>query len=293
MSAIATGSPSIGSGILTHKDKRQKIDSLSFDPSSNEIHSHIDEHRKSQKKVNLDVPLTQPQRATLMRPPWINTKSNTDSERIIHKNSAEVKNFHGLEHVRNLSDEQKDASEWVNSIGTSKSQIFEPSKSNGTDKSNGSSNSSSSSSSLSSITLQQGLSSSTLQNKENCANINAEEKLDDKAKASSIEIDGDTMCTLQHIFPSEVVSETVTLSTYAPSVVVSPLGSSCKPNLIGLLSSDKGLLVVGFLLYYMLYEHQYCLVKLQLSLTKIIIIGKNANHHLIIDNCSTVKYKVQ
>jgi hypothetical protein len=241
-SAIATGSTNTGD--LMQKDKRQRIVCLSPDygkkdtDERDEIHSHIDEHRNSQKKMNLEV--TQFQR----KPPWIDvSRSNSETKQVIHSEGAGIRNFHGLECAPNLSAEQKDATNW-NSIGTSKSQTFEPSKSNGSEKINSSSSSSSNNNSnRSSMIVQHGITVP------NVNNYDVEVRLDERAKAMSIANDSDTLYTpqrIQNIIPELDIGNEDN-STRGPSVIISPL-SSCKPSPIR--DSEKGLSVVEFLFFY-------------------------------------------
>lgn len=247
MSAIATGSTNTGFESLTQKDKRQRIACLTLNhrrketDEHDEIHTPIDEHRNYLKESKFDVTQSQSQR----KPPWIITRSNFVTKQVVlHAEGVGIRNFNGLEYAPNLSAEQKDATDW-NSIGTSKSQIFEPSKSNGSEK-NRSSSSTKSDSNITPIILQHGISVPTVKS------LNIGGKLDGGAKAPAIANDSDTLDTPQHIPRQEIIPELDIghgdESMKGPSVIISPL-SSCKPswiepNWIGVLSSEKGLYVI-------------------------------------------------
>lgn len=243
LSAIATGSTNTGFESLTQKDKRQRIACLAPNHrrketyEHDEIHTPIDEHRNSSKEIKFDVTQSQSQRKS----PWINTQCNFETKQVVlHAEGAGIRNFNGLEFAPNLSAEQKDATDW-NSIGTSKSQIFEASKSNGSEKLPSNSSSTKSDSNITLIMLQHDLSVPTVKS------FNVGGKLDEIAKAPAIANDSDTLRTLQFIPRQEVIPELdvghKNESMEGPSVITTPL-NSIKPSWIGVLSSEQGLFVI-------------------------------------------------
>jgi hypothetical protein len=213
--------------------------------------------------MNLDI--TQSQR----KPPWIDvTRSNSETKQMFHAaEGVGIRNFYGLECAPNLSAEQKDASDW-NSIGTSKSQLFEPSKSNEASKSNGSEKLNSSSSSSSSSNNNSNRSSMIFPHG---ISVPVEVRLNESAKAMSIAHDSDTIYTpqrIQEIIPELDIGHEEN-SMRGPSVIISHL-RSCEPSPI----TEKGLSVVEFLFFYMTIS-----IMLNIKLN---------NNHSIIHNFSDV-----
>lgn len=121
-------------GFKSQKDKRQKLDvaPCNLDLPNNSFRRDQSSCSIRPKSVQIESIYAKHQQYNVLRPPQIVTKRNPEVEEKyfpqinpIDAASVGVRNFHGLTHIPNISDEEGEAADWLGHAMSSTSQPVE------------------------------------------------------------------------------------------------------------------------------------------------------------------------